>query len=62
MQIPTVQLGKPVNVDDFEIQNLDQMEVYVGKQLKLKNDGIHIFLRKFLWMKELVVDGIAIQI
>jgi len=62
MQIPTVQLGKPEHIEDFDMEAVGQIEVYTGKQLKFKNDRIHIFLRKFLWVKELVVDGVAAHI
>ena len=59
-QSPAVQLGKPTKVDNYDVYTVDDISVFVLKNMKIKNDKLHIFLRKMLWIKELLVDGIHI--
>jgi hypothetical protein len=42
--------------------NADDISVFISKNVQVKNNEIHIFMRKFLWVKELAVDGIQINI
>ena len=61
MQSPTVQLGKPTKADNYDVYTVEDISVFVGRNLQIKNDKLHIFLRKMLWIKELLVDGIHIN-
>ena len=62
VQVPTVQLGKPQKEDHYDIYNVDDINVFISKTAKVRNNEIHIFMRKFLWVKELAVDGLQISI
>jgi hypothetical protein len=48
--------------DNYDIYEVDGICVFVSKSIEVLNDKIHIFMRKFLWVKELAVDGIKINI
>lgn len=61
MPVPTVGLGKPKIPDNFDLYEYEGITIYVRKNTQIKKEGIHIFLRKVLWIKELVVDGININ-
>lgn len=61
VQSPTVRLGKPEKAESFELYNIDGISIYLRKGIKVRNDRLHIFLRKFLFIKELAVDGISIN-
>lgn len=61
VQSPAVQLGKPTKADNYDVFTVDDISVFVGKNMQIKNDKLHIFLRKMLWIKELLVDGIHIN-
>jgi hypothetical protein len=54
-------LGKPGVTDSFDIYKADGISVYLKKGIRIRNSKIHIFLRKFLWVKELAVDGMSIN-
>ena len=58
---PTVQLGKPQEADNFHMYCVDEINVFVSQNAEIKNNKLHVFLRKFLWIKELAVDGIQIS-
>jgi len=61
VQSPTVRLGKPEIVESFDLYNVDGISLYLKKGIKVRNDRLHIFLRKFLFVKDLAVDGISID-
>ena len=61
IQAPTVQLGKPDKAENYELYSVDGVDTYIKKGTKVRNDQIHIFLRKFLWVKDLAVDGIRVD-
>jgi len=54
-------LEKPKIADKFDVFEVDGINVYLRKDIKLINDKVHIFLRKFLWIKDLAVDGLSIN-
>ncbi|MGH4120151.1 CC/Se motif family (seleno)protein [Clostridium sp.] len=58
--MPTVQLGKPALVDDYDMYKVDDISVFLIKNTQIRNEKLHIFMRKFLWIKNLEVDGIQI--
>ena len=61
VQSPSVKLGKPLEVDNYDMYTVDGINIFVIKDIQIKNNKLHIFLRKFLWIKELAVDGIEIS-
>jgi hypothetical protein len=61
VQAPTVQLGKPKMEESFDLHVVNETNVYLKKDIKVRNDQIHIFMRKFLWIKDLAVDGMSIN-
>ena len=61
IQAPTVQLGKPDKDESFNMYSIDGVNVYIKEGIKVRNDQIRIFLRKFLWIKDLAVDGVRID-
>ncbi|HOS70368.1 MAG TPA: CC/Se motif family (seleno)protein [Bacillota bacterium] len=61
MHAPTVQLGKPDKTENFDLYSVDGVDAYIKKGTRVLNDQIHIFLRKFLWIKDLAVDGIRVD-
>lgn len=60
VKTPTVQLGKPTRDEQYDMYLVDGIEVYLSKHVKVHPNGIHIFMRKFLWIKDLAVDGIML--
>jgi hypothetical protein len=54
-------LGKPTKEDNYDKYTVDDISVFVSKNIQVQNNKLHIFLRKFLWIKELEVDGIRIS-
>jgi len=60
-QVPTVQLGMPTKEEFFNMYTVDDITVYLRKNTKVINNELHIFLRKFLWIKELAVEGMQIN-
>jgi len=54
-------LEKPKLADNYDFYSVDEIGVYIRKDTNIKEAGIHVFLRKILWIKELSVDGISIN-
>lgn len=54
-------MGTPEKADKFDLYNVGEINVYLRKGIQIRNDEIHIFLRKFLWIKDLAVDGMSIN-
>lgn len=61
VQSPTVQLGKPPIEDNYDMYKAYDISVFVRKNTQIRNEKLHIFMRRFFWIKELVVDGIQIS-
>ncbi len=61
MQSPMVQLGKPEKAEGYDFYNINGASVYIRKGIKVRNEKLHILLRKFLWIKDLAVDGVSIN-
>lgn len=57
---PSVQMGQPTHLNSFDHYKVGDINVYVLSRLKTRKDGIRVHYSKFLWMKGLSVDGIAI--
>lgn len=61
VQSPAIRLGKPEKADRFNLYSIDEISVYLRKDIQAKKDGIHIFMKKFLFIKDLAVDGMSIN-
>jgi len=53
-------MGQPTHLNSFDHYKVGDINVYVLSRLKTRKDGIRVHYSKFLWMKGLSVDGIAI--
>ncbi|MHB1393907.1 MAG: CC/Se motif family (seleno)protein [Clostridia bacterium] len=61
MQSPAVRLGKPEKIESFDLYQVDETSVYLRKGIEVIDEQIHIFMRKFLFIKDLAVDGMRIN-
>ena len=53
-------LGKPLNVDKYTLENVDGIDVYLMKGIKAVNDTVTVSTISFLFMENLVVNGIIV--
>lgn len=56
---PTVTLGKPDDIDDFDVYTSDGKIVYVLCTIQARNNELHIKYSKILFMEKLIVEGIV---
>jgi len=56
---PSVKMGKPTYEDSFNLYKVGDINVYVLKWLRTRDEEIRITLSRFLWTKYLYVDGIS---
>lgn len=56
---PSVEMGKPLQEDAFNLYKVGDINVYVLKWLRIRDNEIRISLSKFLWINTLNVDGIS---
>lgn len=61
MQSPAIMLGKPEKPESFDLYSIDEISVYIRKDIQAKKDGIRIFIKKFLGIKDLAVEGMNIN-
>lgn len=54
---PSVKMGKPENIVDYEKYDANGIETYVKTDVKAKDDTLTIKHSKLLWMEKLVVEG-----
>lgn len=57
---PSVKMGKPLNEKSFNLQKIGDISVYILKGVKVHDKGLKINLSKFLWTKNLHVDGLIV--
>lgn len=50
---PSVLIGKPVNFSDYNVYNLENIEIYVTKKIDY-NDSIELFTTNFFGVENLV--------
>lgn len=60
MNSPAVRLGKLEKTENYDLYNVDDITVYVRKDTESKKNELRIYMKKFLWTKEIVVDGMDI--
>ena len=51
-------MGKPEQPESFLQYETDGVQIYLAKDIQPHESGITIYMKKFLWIKELAVDGI----
>lgn len=54
---PSVKVGKPVDLDDYDEYKVDDLSVYVRCDVQAKDDELVIKHSKILWNEKLVVEG-----
>jgi hypothetical protein len=54
-------LGKPQNTENYDLYKADNIGVYIKKGIQASNNEMHVYMKKFLWVKELEVDGMRIN-
>lgn len=55
---PAVKLGKQDKGNNFKLYKVDDISVYIASSIKEKGN-VNIYLKKFLWVKSLKVDGLV---
>lgn len=54
---PSVKIGKPQNINDFNKLENEDITVYVKSGIKAENDSLKVKYAKMLWMEKLIVEG-----
>ena len=57
---PMASLGRPLNVEKYTLENVDGIDVYIMNGMKAVNDTVTVSTMSFLFMENLVVNGIII--
>lgn len=56
---PSVEMGKPEEVEDFDLYTVDGINAYVDVGVITKNDELVIKHAKILFKEKLIVEGMA---
>lgn len=54
-------MGPPNDSRKFSVYESDGIKVYMDPGIRIKKDRFTVRLNKFLWMKTLMVEGIAVM-
>ena len=54
---PSVRMGKPENIEEFNLHKVDDIDVYVKSDVIAKDDELKIKYTKILWKERLTVEG-----
>lgn len=54
---PSVRMGKPENVEEFNLYKVEDIDVYVKSNVIAKDDELRVKYTKILWNERLIVDG-----
>lgn len=54
---PSVRMGKPENIEEFNRYKVDDIDVYVKSDVVAKDDKLKIKYTKILWKERLTVEG-----
>lgn len=57
---PSVKMGKPSEIDDYDLYQVDGIDAYVRCDIEAKNDEVKIKYSKLLWNEKLIVEGILV--
>lgn len=55
---PSVKMGTPFNTSSFKVHEVDDINVFVPSNLRVRDNKLKISLSKFFWIKSLNVDGV----
>ncbi len=58
---PSVKMGKPRNLQNYDIYDVDNIIVYVRSDVKTKNDSLKIKHSKSPWIEKLTVEGMIFK-
>ncbi|MGE5632004.1 MAG: hypothetical protein ACM3TR_13040 [Caulobacteraceae bacterium] len=58
---PAVQLGTPDMPEAFDLYYAGDLNIYIRKGIRARNDLLRIFMRKFFWVQTIEVDGMMIN-
>lgn len=53
-------MGKPSEIDDYDLYQVDGIDAYVRCDIEAKNDEVKIKYSKLLWNEKLIVEGILV--
>ncbi|MBF0714695.1 hypothetical protein IR085_00250 [Gemella palaticanis] len=53
-------VGKPKKLDEYNHFSTEELEIYVHKSVKLKEEHLTIAMEGFLFLKSLTVHGISL--
>ena len=53
-------LGRPLNLEKYTLENVDGIDVYIMNGIKAVNDTVTVSTMSFLFMENLVVNGIIV--
>lgn len=57
---PMASLGRPLDLEKYTLENVDGIDVYVMNGMKAVNDTVNVSTMSFLFMENLVVNGIIV--
>ena len=57
---PMASLGRPLDLEKYTLENVDRIDVYVMNGMKAVNDTVNVSTISFLFMENLVVNGIIV--
>ena len=57
---PMASLGRPLDVEKYTLENVDGIDVYIMNGIKAVNDTVTVSTMSFLFMENLVVNGIIV--
>lgn len=56
---PSVEMGKPEELEDFDLYTVDGINTYVDVGVQTKNDELLVKHAKILFKEKLIVEGMA---
>ena len=57
---PMASLGRPLDLEKYTLENVDGIDVYIMNGMKAVNDTVTVSTMSFLFMENLVVNGIIV--
>ena len=57
---PKDSLGRPLDVEKYTLENVDGIDVYIMNGIKAVNDTVNVSTMSFLFIENLVVNGIIV--
>lgn len=54
-------MGPPIDNRKYNVYECDDIKVYLDGGIRIKKDKFRIRLTRFLWMKQIQVEGIVVM-